>query len=424
MVSRSCFSGDTMHAAVNPWRRPDENYLNSSGSYDEEESRGLLEQESTGFTNYQSRPAVRPEYSESIPRSFLTKTLWPRIAAFFVAIGALILVIRLSKTPEASRPDVPVLAEIAKSPEKCVNLGPVGSQILPWMQAMSGRKLKPRSCWVSEAGTTMTCPSTLKSYVLNQTKVSVDTSNETSISERRLTVTNPIEDEIVCEQIVNWIEGLENMYNTMITEAAEKVIRILDGTPEAVDMELVELQMFGLPQIQQFEKFKFHHGWFKGGKTRIENFGAVGGFGFQVYCGPDLILDAGGGAGGGYSELEGFKTGWGGSVAIKGASIGVKLSSSDLPKFYEYFEDTVTEIQNCSTLTVLGGSGWGGGVVVNGRSYQVGHKTESFVLGPRPSRMTAFGKPKRTNSFERWLPKAGGFSIPIKYSDVVSTKTK
>jgi len=418
------FSSD--NATVNPWRRQDDNYMNSSGSYDEEESRGLLAQEATGFTNYQSRPVVRPE-SESIPRGFFTKTFWPRIVALFIAIGALILVIRLSKAPPKIPIDNPVLAEMAKSPEKCVNLGSVGSQILPWIQAISGRKLRPRSCWVGKAGTTISCPSTFKSSMNSTSLDFEDSSNEPAVSERRLLVTNPVErseDEVVCEQIVHWIQGLENMYNTMIMEAAEKVIRILDGTPEAVDIELVELQMFGLPQIQQFEKFKFHHGWFQDGKTKIENFGACAGFGFQVYCGIDLILEAGGGTGGGYSELEGFKTGWGGNVAVKGASIGTKLFSSDLPTFYEHFENTVAEIQNCSKLTVLGGSGWGGGMVINARSYQIGYEAESFALGPIPATMMAFDKPERTTSFESWLPKSGGFDIPIKYSDVVSTKTK
>jgi len=412
------FSND--YKTVNPWRRQDDTCLNSSGSWDEEESRGLLAQEATGFTNYQSRPTVRPE-SDSIPSGLLTKTVWLRIVALSIVIGVLILIIRSSQaSPRISVHDL-VESQIAKSHEKCVNLGSVGSQILPWIQSISGRKLRPRSCWVSEAGTTMTCQGTFNSSLSLDSSSSEDSSNE-----RRLLVTNSVErseDEILCEQIVSWIQGLENMFNTMIADAAEKVIRILDGTPEAVDVELVELQTFGLPQIQQFEKFKFHQGWFQDGKTKVESFGAAAGFGFQVYCGVDLILDAGAGAGGGYTELEGFTTAWGGSVAVKGASIGTQHFSSDLPTFYEYFEDTVAEMQNCSKLTVLGGSGWGGGLVVNARSYRMGYESESFALGPIPVTMTAFGKPESTNLFEQWLPKTGGFQIPIKYSDVVSTKT-
>jgi len=416
------------HAAVNPWKRQDDNCLNSSRRLDEEESRGLLAQEANGFTNYQSRPAFTPE-SEAIPNGFLSKTFWQRLVGLCIAIGALVLVIELSKAPRKTLVHNPVLAEVAKSPEKCVTLGPVGSQILPWIQAISGRKLGPRSCWTAEAGTTLSCPGTFKPSV-NSTAVDSEdssTSNEPAVDERRLLVTNTeerSEDEIVCEGIVHWTQGLENMYDTLVTEAVEKVIRILDGSPEAVDSELVELQMFGLPQIQQFEKFKFHHGWFKGGETKIESFGAFAGFGFQVYCGRDLILEAGGGTGGEYSELQGFRTGWGGSVAIKGASIGTKLFSSDLPTFYEHFEDTVAEIQNCSKLTVLGGSGWAGGLDLNARGYLLGYAGESFALGPIPARMTAFEGPESTSSFQRWFPNLGGFDIPIKYSDVVSTKNE
>jgi len=416
----------TDQAAVNPWRRQADTCINTSGSWNQEESRGLLEQEATGFTNYQSRPTVRPE-SESIPRGFLSKTVWPRIAMLFVALGALFLIVRLSKSSPKISIDEEVLADVSKSPQKCVDLGTVGSQILPWIQAISGKKLAPRSCWVSEAGTTLTCPNTFKPSVNSSLIDSKHPRNGANVSERRLMVTNPVEpseEEVACEQIVNWIQGFESIYDLVITDATEEVIRILDGTPEAVDVELVELQMFGLPQIQEFEKFKFHHGWFKHMKSKINSFGAAAGFGFQVYCGVDLILDAGGGVGGGYNELEGFHTAWGGNVAIKHASIGTKDSSCDLPKFYKHFEKTLAEIQNCSELTVLGGAGWGGGIVINAKSYELGHKEESFAIGPIPETMSSFGKPQKTNSFERWLPKSGGFAIPIKYSRVVSSKTK
>jgi len=415
------------HAAVNPWKRQDNNCLNSSRRSDEEESRGLLAQEANGFTNYQSRPAFTPE-SEAIPSGFLSKTFWQRLVGLCIAIGALVLVIELSKAPRKTLVKNPVLAEVAKSPEKCVHLGPVGSQILPWIQAISGKKLRPRSCWTAEAGTTLSCPGTFKPSIRNSTASdSEDSSIGPSVIERRLLVTNTEERseyEIICEGIVHWAKGLENMYETQITEAVEKVIRILDGTPEAVDRELVELQMFGLPQIQQFENFKFHQGWFEveEGKTKIESFGAFAGFGFQVYCGIDLILEAGGGVGGQYTELQGFKTGWGGNVAIKGASIGRKSFSSDLPTFYEHFEDTVAELQNCSKITVLGGAGWGGGLHLNARGYLLGYAEESFALGPIPAKMTSFEQPEMTSSFQSWLPNLGGFEIPVKYSDVVSTK--
>jgi len=418
------------NAAINPWKKQNDTSMNSSRRADEEESRGLLAQEPTGFTNYQSRPAVTPE-SEALPSRLFSKTFWQRLVALCIVIGALVLVIELLKAPRKITVHSPVLAETTKSPEKCVNLGVVGSQILPWIQAISGRKLGPRSCWTAEGGTTLSCAGTFKPRTNSSAEDSEDSEDSTSEpagTKRRLLVTNTEErsqDEIMCEGIVHWTQGLENMYDMLITDAVEKVIRILDGTPEAVDTELVELQMFGLPQIQQFEKFKFHQGWFKEEETmKIESFGASAGFGFQVYCGIDLILEAGGGAAGEYTELQGFSTAWGGSVAIKGASVGTKVFSNDLPTFYEHFEDTVADIQNCSQLTVLGGSGWGGGLVLNARDYLLGYSGESFALGPIPATMTAFDKLERTNSFHNWLPNLGGFDIPIKYSEFVSTKTE
>jgi len=410
------------HAAVNPWKRQDVNCLNSSRRSDEEESRGLLAQEAHGFNNYQSRPVFTPE-SVAIPNGFSSKTFWQRLVGLCIAIGAMVLVIELSKAPRKTLVHNPVLAETAKSPEKCVTLGPEGSQILPWIQAISGRKLGPRSCWTAEAGTTLSCADMFKPTVNS----SEDSSDKPAVTERRLLVTNTeelSEDEIVCEGIVHWAQGLAKMYESLTTEGVEKVILILDGIPEAVDSELVELQMFGLPQVQQFEKFKFHQGWFQGGEMKIESFGAFSGFGFQVYCGIDLILEAGGGTGGEYTSLRGFKTGYGGTVAIKGAKIGTKLLGSDLPTFYEHFEDTVAEIKNCSELTVLGGSGWAGGLDLNARGYSLGYAGESFALGPIPATMTAFDEPEKTSSFQRWFPNLGGFDIPVKYSDVVFTKNE
>jgi len=411
----------TDHSTVNPWRKQNDTCMNTSGRWNKEESRGLLEQESTGFTNYQSRQAVRAE-SKSITRGFLTKTVWQRIALLFIALGALLLVIRLSKpSPKISKNEL-MLADVPESPQKCADLGTVGSQILPWIQGISRKKLSPRSCSVSEAGTTLTCPITSLNSSLDDSE---DSRSEPAISERRLMLTNPEEpsdDEVACEQIVNWIQGLEDIYTKVVSKATERVIRILDGTPEAVDMELVELQMFGVPQIQQFEKFKFHDGWFTTGEMKIEEFGGVAGFGFEVYCGLDLILVAGGGVAGGYSELEGFKAAWGGKIEIKDAVIGT--NSSDLTTFYQHFEQTVTEIQNCMELSVLGGSSWGGGIVIDAKSYDLGSEQESFAIGPTPDTMTSFGKPEKAISFERWLRKSGGFAIPIKYSRVVSTKAK
>jgi len=423
------FSKD--NAAVNPWKKQTDTCLNSLRRSDE--SRGLLAQEPTGFTNYQSGPVVRTE-SQAIPSGSSSKTFWQRLVGLCIAIGALVLVIELLKAPRKIAIDNPVLAQTTKGAEKCDTLGVVGSQILPWIQAISGRKLGPRRCWSAEAGTSLTCPDMFKPW----TNSTVGDSEDSS-SERRLlnTEVRP-ETELICEGIVHWTQGLEYLYDTVITEAVEKVIRILDGTPEAVDTELVELQMFGLPQSQQFEKFKYHQEWFKGDvkqdetlkidknveRLKIESFGAFAGYGFQVYCGIDLILEAGGGSSGEYSELRGFTQGWGGNVAIKGASLGTKLFSSDLRTFYEHFEDTVKEIQNCSELTVLGGSGWNGALYLNARGYSLGYAQETFALGPIPATMTAFDKLEWTNSFQSGLPKLGGFDIPIKYSEVVYTKTE
>jgi len=157
------------------------------------------------------------------------------------------------------------------------------------------------------------------------------------------------------------MRGFEESYEKKIPTAIEQLIRILDGAPEAVDSELVELQVFGLPHVQQFKKFKFHNAWFESGRTSIDGFGAVVGYGFQVYCGSNLILHAGGGVGAGFAKIEGFETAYGGSVSVTDSDVGVKLHSSDLQTFYEHIEDTVRVIQNCPSLTILGGSGWGGG---------------------------------------------------------------
>jgi len=414
------FSSNTKsHVAINPWRRSDESFVNSSGSYDGEESRGLLAEEATSFTNYQSGPAPRRKLSESIARGVLAKTFWLRIAAMLFAMGILLSVILLSKgsVVKVKSANGPVMLESKKTLEKCVDLGPLGSQILPWIQAITGRKLKPRSCWVSEAASTPSCPNnTLNSSVSPPNLDSVNL-NETSLKERS-------EDDIVCEHILEWMRGFEDSYENKIPNAVEQLIRILDGTPEAVDSELVELQVFGLPQVLQFEKFKLHHGWFESGKTSIDGFGAVVGYGFQVYCGSDLILHAGGGVGAGFAQIEGFETGYGGSVSVTDSAIGVKLHSTALQTFYEHFEDTVRDIQNCPSLTLLGGSGWGGGLDIDGRGYQQGHKTESFILGPAPFKVSLLEKLKEKKLFQQWLPEVGGFVIPMKFSDVVSTRKR
>jgi len=412
------FSKD--NAAVNPWKKQNGTCLNPPRRSDEEESRGLLAQEPTGFKYYQSRPVVRPEF-EAIPTGFSSKTFWQRLVGLCIAVGGLVLVIELLKGPRNIPVDNPVLAQTNTSPEKCATLGVVGSQILPWIQAISGRKLGPRSCWSAEAGTTLTC-SDMFHPGTNSTGDSQDSSNEAAVFERRFVVTNADErpgDELVCEGILHWTQGLENLYRYLISDSVEKVIRILDGTPEAVDKDLLELQMFGLPQIQQFEKFKFQHGWLV-----LNSFGAFAGYGFQVYCGADLLLEAGGGSAGEYSSLAGFTTGWGGTVAIKGASIGTNHFSSDLTTFYKHFEDTVKEIQSCSQLSVLGGSEWAGEMNINAKGYSLGYAGESFALGPIPATTTAFDKLERTYSFKSGLPNLGGFDIPIKYSEVVSTKAE
>jgi len=128
------FSSNTKpHVAINPWKRSDENYGNSSVSYDGEESRGLLAEEAISFTNYQSRPTPRRNLSESIARSVLEKTHWLRIAAILFAIGVLLSVMLLSKSSmvKVNSSNSPVVLESKKSREKCVDLGPLGSQILP-----------------------------------------------------------------------------------------------------------------------------------------------------------------------------------------------------------------------------------------------------------------------------------------------------
>jgi len=126
-------SNTTPHVAINPWKRSDQQYVNSSGSYDREESRGLLAEEAISITNYQSRPALRRKLSESIARSVLAKTYWLRVAAILFTFGVLLSVMLLSKSSmvKVKSSNSPVVLESKKRREKCVDLGPLGSQILP-----------------------------------------------------------------------------------------------------------------------------------------------------------------------------------------------------------------------------------------------------------------------------------------------------